>query len=134
MEPKPPDLFELIKSWLTGKGFRFSMSGDSISIDSPQDNPTHTISIIEDHENKFGVTVLATGIYPTENDEKKVNCSPAHKFDDTVYSMGISFSRLDCREPDFFDSLLTILASPPSNSTSFNILSSFDVNDDNQKC
>jgi len=134
MEPNPPDLFELIKSWLTSKGYTFSKSGDSINIDAPREEATHTINIMEDHANKFGVVVLSTGIYPTEDDKNKVSCSPAHKFDDTAWSVGISFTNLDCRDPDFFERLLTILSSPPSNSISFNVLNSSEENDDSQKC
>ena len=135
MEPNPPDLFELIKNWLTNKSFEYSKSGDSISLDVPKESPTHTVNIMEDHNNPFGIIVLSTGLYGTEDDHKnKVNCSPAHKFDDTVYSVGISFSHLDCRAPDFFERLLTILSSPPSTSTSFNILNSWSENDNNPKC
>lgn len=134
MEPKPPNLFELIENWLTSKGYEFTTSnshGKTINLDVPSVGvPTHTINIMEDTEKPHGIIVLATGIYPKEEDAKnKVNCSPSHKFDDAVYSVGIGFSHLDAREPDFFDRLLTILSSPPSNSLSFDMLSSWDENE-----
>lgn len=133
MEPKPPDLFELIENWLISKGYKYTKGEGvrTLNLDVPSvGTPSHTINIIEDSERPHGIVVLATGIYPREEDAKnKVNCSPAHKFDDTVYSVGIGFAHLDAREPDFFDRLLTILSSPPSNSLSFDILSSWDENE-----
>jgi hypothetical protein len=128
MEPEVPNLLELIVNWLTNGGYTFTFNKKNINIDLPNIDPKYTINITEDNNDINSIIILTTGVFNKEGIQK-LNCLPAHKFEDSTWAIGVNVVVLSCCEPDFFERLLTILSSPPSSSTYFNILGKWDEND-----